>query len=232
MVKMVYFPVYFRLRSSGETRAQVVATAAVFVVTWATALLPVVLVARRHSCSRGPTRSSGPSSGALVIVNLLIEQAAPTASGAASAPGPVRRVRCRSPATFCLHRDAVVALEVAVGRRVAGRADVVAGGVADRIEPADWETGKRNEHRRVEREGNAAAVHRQDLPAGRVGREPPGRHAAADERRARFDGDARPGQLRGEGVRHRARGPRDRHRDLRHASAASPSWCVQKRGGR
>ena len=33
MVKL-YFPVYFRLRRSGDTRAQVVATAAVFTTTW------------------------------------------------------------------------------------------------------------------------------------------------------------------------------------------------------
>jgi peptidoglycan/LPS O-acetylase OafA/YrhL len=35
MVKIVYFPVYFRLRKRGEVRAQVTATAAVFLVTWA-----------------------------------------------------------------------------------------------------------------------------------------------------------------------------------------------------
>ena len=35
MVKIVYFPVYFKFRKSGDLRAQVVATAAVFVVTWA-----------------------------------------------------------------------------------------------------------------------------------------------------------------------------------------------------
>jgi D-alanyl-lipoteichoic acid acyltransferase DltB (MBOAT superfamily) len=35
MVKVVYFPIYFRFRKSGEARAQVAATAAVFVVTWA-----------------------------------------------------------------------------------------------------------------------------------------------------------------------------------------------------
>lgn len=35
MVKIVYFPVYFRLRKKGDLRAQVVATAAVFFVTWA-----------------------------------------------------------------------------------------------------------------------------------------------------------------------------------------------------
>ena len=34
MVKIVYFPVYFRLRKKGDLRAQLLATAAVFVVTW------------------------------------------------------------------------------------------------------------------------------------------------------------------------------------------------------
>jgi len=35
MVKIVYFPVYFKLRKKGEVAAQIVATAAVFLVTWA-----------------------------------------------------------------------------------------------------------------------------------------------------------------------------------------------------
>lgn len=35
MVKIVYFPIYFRLRKRNELRAQVLATTAVFVVTWA-----------------------------------------------------------------------------------------------------------------------------------------------------------------------------------------------------
>jgi alginate O-acetyltransferase complex protein AlgI len=35
MVKVVYFPVYFRLRKKGDLRAQIIATAAVFAVTWA-----------------------------------------------------------------------------------------------------------------------------------------------------------------------------------------------------
>ena len=35
MVKMVYFPVYFKLRRKSEMRAQVLATAGVFLVTWA-----------------------------------------------------------------------------------------------------------------------------------------------------------------------------------------------------
>jgi alginate O-acetyltransferase complex protein AlgI len=34
MVKLVYFPVYFKLRRTGELRAQIVATVLVFVVTW------------------------------------------------------------------------------------------------------------------------------------------------------------------------------------------------------
>ena len=34
MVKLVYFPVFFKFRKSGETRAQIVATALVFVITW------------------------------------------------------------------------------------------------------------------------------------------------------------------------------------------------------
>lgn len=35
MVKIVYFPVYFKLRKRGDLRAQIAATAAVFVATWA-----------------------------------------------------------------------------------------------------------------------------------------------------------------------------------------------------
>lgn len=34
MVKVVYFPVYFKLRKGGEARAQVIATGIVFLVTW------------------------------------------------------------------------------------------------------------------------------------------------------------------------------------------------------
>lgn len=34
MVKMVYFPVYFKLRKKGDARAQIVATAFVFLATW------------------------------------------------------------------------------------------------------------------------------------------------------------------------------------------------------
>ena len=97
MVKVVYFPVFFRLRKRSQTLAQVVATAAVFVVTWAT-----------HSYQwfwfRGDILFTWPDTlfwgilGALVIVNLLIEQGA-DGQRAASAPGPVRRV-VQTAATF------------------------------------------------------------------------------------------------------------------------------------
>jgi alginate O-acetyltransferase complex protein AlgI len=75
MVKIVYFPVFFRLRKRSQTLAQVVATAAVFFVTWAT-----------HSYQwfwfRGDILFTWPDSlfwgilGALVIVNVLMEQKA------------------------------------------------------------------------------------------------------------------------------------------------------------
>lgn len=72
MVKMVYFPMFFRFRKSGETRAQVLATIAVFVVTWAT-----------HSYQwwwlRGEILLTWPDTlfwailGACVVVNVVIE---------------------------------------------------------------------------------------------------------------------------------------------------------------
>ncbi len=95
MVKMVYFPVYFRLRKRGETQAQVVATAAVFVITWAT-----------HSYQwfwlRGDVLFTWPDTlfwgilGALVIVNVLHRAGA---RGRASRPRRWARCGrcCRSP---------------------------------------------------------------------------------------------------------------------------------------
>jgi D-alanyl-lipoteichoic acid acyltransferase DltB (MBOAT superfamily) len=76
MVKLVYFPVYFRLRRSGEVRAQVVATAGVFTVTWA-------LHAYQWYWLRGELHLTWPDTlfwlvlGLLVIVNLLVERARP-----------------------------------------------------------------------------------------------------------------------------------------------------------
>jgi hypothetical protein len=76
MVKMVYFPIFFRLRKRGETRAQVIATAGVFIATWA-------LHSYQWFWLRGDVLFTWPDSlfwgilGALVIVNLLIEQRRP-----------------------------------------------------------------------------------------------------------------------------------------------------------
>jgi D-alanyl-lipoteichoic acid acyltransferase DltB (MBOAT superfamily) len=73
MVKLVYFPVYFRLRKKGDTMAQVVATAAVFVATWA-------LHSYQWFWLQGTFLLTWPDTlfwtilGVLVIVNLLIEQ--------------------------------------------------------------------------------------------------------------------------------------------------------------
>jgi D-alanyl-lipoteichoic acid acyltransferase DltB (MBOAT superfamily) len=83
MVKIVYFPVFFRLRKSGEMRAQVVATSCVFVVTW-------LLHSYQWFWLRGELLLTWTDTlfwailGALVIVNLLMEQRrkpAPPSSG-------------------------------------------------------------------------------------------------------------------------------------------------------
>jgi alginate O-acetyltransferase complex protein AlgI len=73
MVKLVYFPVYFQFRRSGEVRAQIVATACVFFVTW-------LLHSYQWFWLRGEFLFSWPDTlfwgllGGLVIVNLLIEK--------------------------------------------------------------------------------------------------------------------------------------------------------------
>jgi alginate O-acetyltransferase complex protein AlgI len=73
MVKLVYFPVYFWLRRSGDTRAQVVATAAVFTTTW-------LLHSYQWFWLRGEFLFTWPDFlfwavlGALVTVNLLMER--------------------------------------------------------------------------------------------------------------------------------------------------------------
>lgn len=84
MVKLVYFPVYFRLRRSGDVRAQVVATGLVFFVTW-------FLHAYQWFWLRGEFLMTWPDTlfwailGALVTVNLLLERRRP-ARAAATAP--------------------------------------------------------------------------------------------------------------------------------------------------
>jgi D-alanyl-lipoteichoic acid acyltransferase DltB (MBOAT superfamily) len=86
MVKLVYFPVYFRLRRSGDVRAQVVATIVVFAVTW-------FFHAYQWFWLRGSFLMTWPDTlfwailGGLVTVNLLIERkrpAKPVATTAAS----------------------------------------------------------------------------------------------------------------------------------------------------
>ena len=73
MVKVIYFPVYFRYRRSGDVRARVIATVCVFVVTWA-------LHSYQWFWLRGELLLSWTDTlfwailGALVVVNLLLEQ--------------------------------------------------------------------------------------------------------------------------------------------------------------
>jgi D-alanyl-lipoteichoic acid acyltransferase DltB (MBOAT superfamily) len=73
MVKLVYFPVYFRLRKGGETRAQVAATACVFIATWA-------LHSYQWFWLRGSFLFTWPDTlfwailGVMVTVNVLVEQ--------------------------------------------------------------------------------------------------------------------------------------------------------------
>jgi D-alanyl-lipoteichoic acid acyltransferase DltB (MBOAT superfamily) len=73
MVKVVYFPVYFKLKRSGERRAQIVATAAVFTVTW-------LLHSYQWFWLKGEFLFTWPDTlfwailGFLVTLNLLFEQ--------------------------------------------------------------------------------------------------------------------------------------------------------------
>ena len=76
MVKMVYFPIYFRLRRWNEKRAQVLATITVFVVTW-------FLHGYQWFWLRGELLISWPDTvfwailGGLVTINLLLERRRP-----------------------------------------------------------------------------------------------------------------------------------------------------------
>jgi D-alanyl-lipoteichoic acid acyltransferase DltB (MBOAT superfamily) len=100
MVKLVYFPLYFRLRRSGEVRAQVVATAMVFVTTW-------FLHAYQWFWLRGEFAITAQDTlfwailGCLVTVNLLLERRKqprrPVAGWRMQAIGAVKVA-----ATFCL----------------------------------------------------------------------------------------------------------------------------------
>lgn len=72
MVKIVYFPVYFKLRKRGEIRAQVIGTAAVFLVTW-------ILHSYQFFWIRGQFDFSWPDTifwcilGTLVMANVVLD---------------------------------------------------------------------------------------------------------------------------------------------------------------
>ncbi len=89
MVKLVYFPVYFRLRRRGEVQAQVLATGCVFVATW-------VLHSYQWFWFQGDILFTWPDTlfwgllGGLVIVNVLWEQRA-RGRGKAAPPGRVEQ---------------------------------------------------------------------------------------------------------------------------------------------
>ncbi|HXM20931.1 MAG TPA: hypothetical protein VN948_06675 [Terriglobales bacterium] len=72
MVKIVYFPVYFKLHKRGDVRAQVVATAAVFLVTWALHSYQFFWVTGRFLTS-WPDTIFWTILGLLVIANVLYE---------------------------------------------------------------------------------------------------------------------------------------------------------------
>jgi hypothetical protein len=72
MVKIVYFPVYFKLRKKAETLAQVVATAAVFVVTWALHSYQFFWI-RDHFILSWPDTLFWTILGILVLGNVLYE---------------------------------------------------------------------------------------------------------------------------------------------------------------
>ena len=101
MVKMVYFPVYFRLRKSGDVRAQVVATVIVFLTTW-------FLHAYQWFWLRGEFLMTWPDTlfwfilGGLVTVNLLLERRRPARAVAAAAARPAWLEPLKIAGTFCL----------------------------------------------------------------------------------------------------------------------------------
>lgn len=72
MVKIIYFPVYFRLRKRGELRAQVTATVAVFLVTWVLHSYQLFWVEGRYTLTWPDTIFWG-ILGILVIGNVLYD---------------------------------------------------------------------------------------------------------------------------------------------------------------
>lgn len=76
MVKLVYFPVYFRLRRSGERRAQIIATSIVFVATWFLHSYQFFWLSGTFLLT-GPDIAFWAILGSLVVVNMLVEQNRP-----------------------------------------------------------------------------------------------------------------------------------------------------------
>lgn len=73
MVKVVYFPVYFRFRKSGDLRAQIVATVAVFVITWALHVYQSIWLIGRSTVSCQDS-IFWLILGSVVLLNLLSER--------------------------------------------------------------------------------------------------------------------------------------------------------------
>jgi len=101
MVKMVYFPVYFRLRKSGDVRAQVVATIAVFVVTWFTHTYQWFWL-RGEFLMTWPDTLFWGILGALVTVNLLLERRRPARAAAKPPAWKAWLAPLKVAGTFCL----------------------------------------------------------------------------------------------------------------------------------
>jgi hypothetical protein len=99
MVKLVYFPVYFRLRQGGHVGAQVIATVMVFATTW-------FLHAYQWFWLRGEFLLTWPDTlfwsilGALVVVNLLMEGRGPARTVSGSWRARLEPLKVLG--TFCL----------------------------------------------------------------------------------------------------------------------------------
>jgi D-alanyl-lipoteichoic acid acyltransferase DltB (MBOAT superfamily) len=72
MVKIVYFPIYFKLRKKGDIRAQLIATAAVFLATWALHSYQFFWIKGRFTLAWPDTIFWG-ILGVLVIANVVME---------------------------------------------------------------------------------------------------------------------------------------------------------------
>ena len=131
MVKVVYFPVYFRYRKSGDMRARVIATVVVFVTTWA-------LHSYQWFWLRGELLLTWTDTlfwamlAALVVGNLVLEQRAARkdktpGAAAAAGDGLVMQVRqgLKVAGTLDAHRRPVVVLAVADHRRLDHHGGVV-----------------------------------------------------------------------------------------------------------